>query len=102
MEVTVMDEMVVIEVVVIVAMPISVPSIMPTIPGIVTGATMPCGTKTSACDMSSMPAATGKARSAHSANVSVAHATHVAHATNVAHATHVAHATTVSGARLPY
>jgi hypothetical protein len=53
MEMTVMDEMVVI---------VAVPTITPTIPGVLTGASMPCRTKTSACNMSSVPATTGKAR----------------------------------------
>jgi len=110
--VEVIVEMIVVnEVIVIMAMPIAVPNIMTTIPGIMTRPTMPCRTKTAACDMTCMPTATRKARFAHSTKVRVSHTTEAsaAHPTKMrsakmatSHSAEVTAAKPVSGVCLPY
>ena len=94
-----MGEVIVVEVIVIVAMPIvAVPSTMATIPGNVTTATMPaCASKVPTSDVASMPTAATEVGAAHVAS-SKTGAAHVA-ATKVG-APHVAATKVASSAEM--
>jgi len=100
----VVEVMVVNEVIMIMTMPVAVPRIMSTIPGVVTRATMPRWTKTPACDVASMPTTPGKARATHSAKVSMTHSAEVtaAHSTKMATSAKMTSAEAVPGVRLSY